>query len=121
LRRDGRRAQHGRYRVGEQAERYRCKDCFCGSIDHFFLFFFVAALLNGLGGNAVFGTLIIAFIALRKRLRIPMMSITQSDLMPISAERSDAGLSQCERVIDISQDVCWFSARFCVQGAGLLQ
>jgi hypothetical protein len=54
-------------------------------------------------------------------LRIPMMSITQSDLMPISAERSDAGLSQCERVIDISQDVCWFSARFCVQGAGLLQ
>jgi hypothetical protein len=54
-------------------------------------------------------------------MRIPMMSITQSDLMPISAERSDAGLSQCERVIDISQDVCWFSARFCVQGAGLLQ
>jgi hypothetical protein len=36
---------------------------------------------------------------------IPMMSITQSDLMPISAERSDAGLSQCERVIGMSQDV----------------
>jgi hypothetical protein len=34
---------------------------------------------------------------------IPMMSITQSDLMPISAERSDAGLSQCERVIGMSQ------------------
>jgi hypothetical protein len=39
------------------------------------------------------------------RLGIPMMSITQSDLMPISAERSDAGLSQCERVIGMSQDV----------------
>jgi len=36
-------------------------------------------------------------------MRIPMMSITQSDLMPISAERSDAGFSQCETVIGISQ------------------
>ena len=54
-------------------------------------------------------------------VRIPMMPITQSDLMSISAERSDAGLSQCERVIDISQDVFRFSARFCVEGAGLLQ
>jgi hypothetical protein len=63
----------------------------------------------------------VCHIKIRRPLRIPMMSITQSDLMPISAERSDAGLSQCERVIDISQDVCWFSARFCVQGAGLLQ
>ena len=48
-----------------------------------------------------------------------MMPITQSDLMPISAERSDAGLSQCERVIDISQDVFGFSARFCVRGVGI--
>ena len=55
------------------------------------------------------------------RMRIPMMPITQSDLMPISAERSDAGLSQCERVIDISQDGFGFSARFFVPGAGLLQ
>jgi hypothetical protein len=52
---------------------------------------------------------------------IPMMSITQSDLMPISAERSDAGLSQCERVIGMSQDVFRFSTRFCVRRAGLLQ
>jgi hypothetical protein len=29
-------------------------------------------------------------------LRIPMMSISQSDLMPIRSERSDARLSQCE-------------------------
>jgi hypothetical protein len=43
------------------------------------------------------------------KMRIPMMPITQSDLMPISAERSDAGLSQCERVIDISQEVFGFS------------
>jgi len=50
-----------------------------------------------------------------------MMPITQSDLMPISAERSDAGLFQCGRVIDISQDVFAFSAGFCMQGAGLLQ
>jgi len=54
-------------------------------------------------------------------VRIPMMPITQSDLMPISAERSDAGLSQCGRVIDISQDGFGFSARFFVPGAGLLQ
>jgi hypothetical protein len=37
-------------------------------------------------------------------MRIPMMSITQSDLMPITTERSDAGPSQCELVIDISQE-----------------
>jgi hypothetical protein len=42
------------------------------------------------------------------RLRIPMMSISHSDLMPIRAERSDAGLSQCEIVIDIRQEFCWF-------------
>jgi hypothetical protein len=33
-----------------------------------------------------------------------MMSISHSDLMPISSERSDAGLSQCETVIDIRQE-----------------
>ena len=43
------------------------------------------------------------------RLRIPMMSISHSDLMPIRSERSDAGLSQCETVIGISQDSCLFS------------
>jgi hypothetical protein len=42
-------------------------------------------------------------------LRIPMMSISHSDLMPIRSERSDAGLSQCEIVIGISQDFCLFS------------
>ena len=30
-------------------------------------------------------------------LRIPMMSISHSNLMPISSERSDAGLPQCAR------------------------
>src|SRR5260370_4251965 len=44
----------------------------------------------------------------RKRLRIPMMSISHSDLMPIRTERSDAGLSQCEIVIDIRQEFCLF-------------
>jgi hypothetical protein len=44
----------------------------------------------------------ISVLTLRK-LRIPMMSISHSDLMPIRAERSDAGLSQCETVIDIRQ------------------
>ena len=39
-------------------------------------------------------------------VRIPMMSISHSDLMPIRAERSDAGLSQCETVIDIRQEFC---------------
>jgi len=34
-------------------------------------------------------------------LRIPMMWISHSDLMPIRSERSDAGLFQCETVIDI--------------------
>ena len=42
-------------------------------------------------------------------LRIPMMSISHSDLMPIRAERSDAGLSQCEVVIDIRQEFFCFS------------
>jgi hypothetical protein len=42
-------------------------------------------------------------------LRIPMMSISHSDLMPISSERSDAGLSQCETVIDIRQGFLAFS------------
>jgi hypothetical protein len=42
---------------------------------------------------------------------IPMMSISHSDLMPISSERSDAGLSQCETVIDIRQGFsCFFPA-----------
>jgi hypothetical protein len=38
-----------------------------------------------------------------------MMSISHSDLMPIRAERSDAGLSQCETVIDIRQEFRRFS------------
>ena len=42
-------------------------------------------------------------------VRITMMSISHSDLMPIRTERSDAGLSQCEIVIDISQEFRWFS------------
>ena len=41
-------------------------------------------------------------------MRIPMMSISHSDLMPIRSERSDAGLSQFEIVIDIRQDFCFF-------------
>ena len=36
-------------------------------------------------------------------LRIPMMPIRQSDLMPISSEASNAGLPQCELVIGIRQ------------------
>jgi len=36
-------------------------------------------------------------------MRIPMMPISQSDLMPISSEASNAGLSQCELVIGIRQ------------------
>ncbi len=43
----------------------------------------------------------IAFLA--AFLRIPMMPISQSDLMPISSEASNAGLSQCELVIGIRQ------------------
>jgi hypothetical protein len=42
-------------------------------------------------------------------MRIPMMSISHSDLMPIRTERSDAGLSQCGIVIDIRQEFCGFS------------
>ena len=37
-------------------------------------------------------------------MRIPMMPISQSDLMPISSEASNAGLPQCELVIGIRQD-----------------
>jgi hypothetical protein len=37
-------------------------------------------------------------------VRIPMMPISQSDLMPISSERSDARLPQCELVIGTRQD-----------------
>ena len=40
------------------------------------------------------------------KLRIPMMSISQSDLMPIRSERSDARLSQCESMIGIRQQFC---------------
>ena len=39
----------------------------------------------------------------REYLRIPMMPISHSDLMPIRSERSDAGLPQCELVIGIRQ------------------
>jgi hypothetical protein len=42
-------------------------------------------------------------------VRIPMMSISHSDLMPIRSERSDAGHFQCETVIGISQDFSLFS------------
>ena len=35
-------------------------------------------------------------IEIDKHVRSPMMPISQSDLMPISSERSDAGLLQCE-------------------------
>src|ERR1019366_10677862 len=45
-------------------------------------------------------------------VRIPMMSISRSEVMAISAERSDARLFQCETVIDIRQGVCWFSVLF---------
>jgi hypothetical protein len=78
-------------------------------------------LLSAIRGNGAFGRFKTLAAAYGMLVRIPMMPITQSDLMSISAERSDAGLSQCERVIDISQDVFRFSARFCVEGAGLLQ
>ena len=43
-----------------------------------------------------------------QEVRIPTMSISRSDLMPIRSERSDAGLSQCEIVIGISQYFCLF-------------
>ena len=48
----------------------------------------------------------------RRRMRIPMMSISRSEVMAISAERSDARLFQCETVIDIRQVFCWFSVLF---------
>jgi hypothetical protein len=50
-------------------------------------------------------------VRIRAGLRIPMMSISHSNLMPIRSERSDAGLSHCETVIDIRQEFClisWF-------------
>jgi hypothetical protein len=47
------------------------------------------------------------------------MSITQSDLMPISAERSDAGFSQCERVIGISQEFLLSAASILSGGGGI--
>jgi hypothetical protein len=37
------------------------------------------------------------------RVRIPMMSISRSEVMAISAERSDERLFQCESVIGIRQ------------------
>ena len=40
------------------------------------------------------------------KMRTPMMSISHSDLMPIRSERSDAGLSQFEALIDIRQEFC---------------
>lgn len=46
---------------------------------------------------------------LKAFMRIPMMSISQTDLMPIRSERSDARLSQCEIVIGISQEFYLFS------------
>jgi hypothetical protein len=48
----------------------------------------------------------------RVRLRIPMMSISRSEVMAISAERSGARLFQCETVIDIRQGFCRFSVLF---------
>src|ERR1019366_9985384 len=47
-----------------------------------------------------------------ENLRIPMMSISRSEVMAISAERSDARLFQFETVIDIRQGFCWFSVLF---------
>ena len=41
-----------------------------------------------------------------------MMSISHSEVMAINAERSDAGLSQCESVIGIRQESDWFSLLF---------
>jgi hypothetical protein len=43
-------------------------------------------------------------------VRIPVMSISRSELMSIRTERSDAGHSQCETVIDIRQRFSPFSA-----------
>ena len=48
----------------------------------------------------------------RDSLCIPTMSITQSDLMSISCEPSDAGLSQSETVIGMSQGDLPFRDRF---------
>jgi hypothetical protein len=54
-------------------------------------------------------------------VRIPMMSISHSDLMSISSERSDAEPSQCETVIDISQEflcVSWFGCKRSISFVG---
>jgi hypothetical protein len=69
-------------------------------------------------GSFLFGFIVHPVGAL---VRIPMMSITQSDLMPISAERSDAGFSQCERVIGISQEFLLSAASILSGTVGLLQ
>jgi len=52
-----------------------------------------------------------SFLIANAVVRIPMMPISHSDLMPIRAERSDAGLSQCGIVIDFRQGACLFSLR----------
>ena len=57
----------------------------------------------------MFSMIDIVSLALASILGIPMMSISHSDLMPIRAERSDAGLSQFETVIDIRQWIWSFS------------
>jgi hypothetical protein len=46
---------------------------------------------------------------IQQRVRIPMMSISHSDLMSIRSVRSDAELTQCELVIDVRQAFWWFS------------
>jgi DNA-binding CsgD family transcriptional regulator len=73
-----------------------------------FILIVLAGLLGGLLARAVRLPLLVGYVARRVSssvltLRIPMMSISHSDLMPIRTERSDAGLSQCEIVIDIRQ------------------
>ena len=58
-----------------------------------------------LGSHGAAATLLLATLLAcgGTGLRIPMMPISQSDLMPISSEASNAGLSQCELVIGIRQ------------------
>ena len=85
--------------------------CFAGSSGrtNIFLLFGIKCLLRLKG--MLCGGIGDAFVNNRRSketvekriLRIPMMSISQSDLMPIRSERSDAGLSQCEIVIGIRQ------------------
>ena len=66
----------------------------------------ISTPLYFLAGADIFDGLTWLRYAFRDGVRIPMMSISHSDLMPISSERSDAGLSQCETVIDIRQEFC---------------